>query len=479
MKIAIPFLALAVAAAAQGPGGPEPAPSLKGVTLKGKAPVSNEVLRFKLPKPYETKLKNGLAVLMVEDHRVPRFVLELNIPVSPFDDPNELPGLAEAAADNMRLGTKARTAKQISDTLAEIGASVNVSTSYGSRYTRVTASGLTDNVDTVLDVLTDVLLNPSFPEDEFKKYKQREISALEQARVQPQFLGTERILQLLYPNDKRSLHSSSRQTLEKMTRDDTVKFYQAHFHPGNAILGVAGDVKPKEFTAKLEKRLAEWTGKSREKLDLAIQPPIPQRKVVLLNRPNSVQSYIVVANRAITRMDPDYISTVVMNRVLGQGPAARLFRNIREEKGYTYGIYSSLNATEYMNYVSTGTSVRTEVTGPALEEILKEFRTIREQKIPADELAGARRAIVASFALRLEDPADVLSQILLLRTYRLPANYWETYPEKVMAVTADEAQRVAQKYIPAENAQIVVVGDAPKLREVLAKFGTVEVVENP
>jgi predicted Zn-dependent peptidase len=184
----------------------------------------------------------------------------------------------------------------------------------------------------------------------------------------------------------------------------------------------------------------------------------------------------MVANRAIGRLDPDYIATTVMNRVLGQGPAARLFRNIREDKGYTYGIYSALMATRHLNHFSVATSVRTDVTIPALDEILREFADIRERAVPADELAGARRAMVASFALRLEDPADTLQQLTLLKEYNLPANYWESYPEKVMGVTAEDAQRVARKYVPYENAQIVVVGDAPKLREALRKYGEVEEV---
>jgi len=470
------FLFFAAFAFAQGPAVQEPQ-SLKGVVLKNKAPISNEVLRIKLPKPYETTLKNSLAVLIVEDHRVPTFSLSLDIPVSPFQDPADHRGLAEATADNLKLGTKTRTARQIAEALAELGASLNVSTSYGSVYTRLTLSGLTDDIDPILDLFADVLRNPTFPQDEFDKYRQREISALQQARTQPQFLARERMFQLLYPGDPRAITASSPEALRKLTRDDLRQFYAAQYHPGGARIGIAGDVNPRRFAAKLESRLTDWKAKPRAATELALKPPVEEKKIVLVHRPNSVQSYIMVANRAIGRLDPDYIPTTVMNRVLGQGPAARLFRNIREAKGYTYGIGSTLTATRYMNHFSVATSVRTEVTAPALEEILNEFRDIRQSPIPADELAGARRAIVASFALRLEDPADVLQQIVLLREYKLPANYWETYPEKVTAVTADEAKRVAAKVVPLDNPQIVVVGDAPKLREALAKFGDVEEVQ--
>jgi predicted Zn-dependent peptidase len=454
----------------------QPTQSLKGVVLKNRAPVSNDVLRLKLPKPYEAKLKNSLAVLMLEDHRAPTFYLSLEIPASPFQDPPNLPGLAEATADNLKLGTRTRSARQIAESLAELGASLNVNASYGSPYTRVTLSALTDQLDAVLELFADVLLNPAFPPDEFDKYRQREIAALEQARTQPQFLANEQMYRLLYPNDARAITASSPDSLKKITPEDMRKFYLAHYHPAGARLGVAGDVNPRQLTAKLEKLLSSWKPGERSAVNLPLDSPIASRKVVLIHRPNSVQSYIMVANRAIGRLDPDYIATTVMNRVLGQGPAARLFRNIREDKGYTYGIYSALMATRHLNHFSVATSVRTDVTIPALDEILREFADIRERAVPADELAGARRAMVASFALRLEDPADTLQQLTLLKEYNLPANYWESYPEKVMGVTAEDAQRVARKYVPYENAQIVVVGDAPKLREALRKYGEVEEV---
>lgn len=469
------FLLSAGLVFAQAPAVQEPQ-SLKGVVLKNKAPISNDVLRIKLPKPYETTLKNSLAVLIVEDHRVPAFNLSLDIPVSPFQDGDKR-GLAEATAENMKLGAKTRTARQIAETLAELGASMNISTSYGSSYTRVTLSGLTDDIDPILDLFADVLLDPTFPPDEFDKYRQRKISALQQARTQPQFLASERMFQLLYPGDARAITASAPEAVRKLTRDDLQQFYAAHYHPGGARIGIAGDVNPRQFTAKLESRLAGWKARPRTPTALALAAPIAEKKIVLIHRPNSVQSYILVANRAIGRLDPDFIPTTVMNRVLGQGPAARLFRNIREEKGYTYGIGSTLAATRHLNHFSVATSVRTEVTAPALEEILNEFRDIRERPVPAGELAGARRAIVASFSLRLEDPADVLQQIVLLREHKLPANYWETYPEKVTAVTAAETKRVASKFVPLNNPQIVIVGDAPKLREALAKFGSLEEIQ--
>jgi zinc protease len=165
-----------------------------------------------------------------------------------------------------------------------------------------------------------------------------------------------------------------------------------------------------------------------------------------------------------------------MNQVLGAGPSSRLFRNIREEKGYTYGIGSGFSASHFLNFFAAQTSVRTEVTEPALAELLKEFGDIREKPVPGGELADAQSAIVASFVLGLESSSGVLGRWMTQREYGFPEDYWDTYPAKVMAVTAEDVRRVARKYVPLDNIQIIAVGDASKIGDLLKKFGPVEQV---
>jgi predicted Zn-dependent peptidase len=183
---------------------------------------------------------------------------------------------------------------------------------------------------------------------------------------------------------------------------------------------------------------------------------------------------LTLANRAIERTNPDYIACMVMNQVLGSGPAARLFRIIREEKGYTYGVSSSFSASKVMQHFSAALSVRTEVTEAALTDMLKEFRDIRDVPVPQLELDGAKRTLVARFALDLESPAGVLSRWMQQREYGQPEDYWDTYTTKIMAVTAADVARVAKKYVPYDNVQIVAVGDGAKIRDLLKKFGPVE-----
>jgi predicted Zn-dependent peptidase len=306
--------------------------------------------------------------------------------------------------------------------------------------------------------------------------KQRQLSALQASRAQPAFLANERLYALLYPNDVRKVIAPTEESVKKLTRQHLVDYYDKYYKPAGGLIGVTGDVSNKEIVAKLEKMLGGWKGAPPEPPKFPLDPPIQQKKIVLINRPNSVQTYLMVANRAIGRNDPDYIACMLMNQVLGSGPASRLFRNIREEKGYTYGINSSFSASWYLNHFTTSTNVRTEVTGAALEEILKEFRDVRDRPVSADELDGARHAMVGSFALSLESSASLLSRAMQLKEYNFAADYWDKYPAAVMKLTAEQVRQTARKYVPADDFQIVAVGDADKIREQLKKFGAVEEV---
>ncbi len=424
-----------------------------------RAPVSDEVLRIKLPRPVERKLSNGIQLLILESHRAPLISLTIQTPSSHLRDPAGKPGVAEATAALMLLGTTTRNARQIAEQLGDIGANLSISAGGGGGGGRggfggaggagdtgsITVSSLTENFDAALAIMSDVLLHPSFPADEFEKWRTRQRSAIEQARTQPAVLASEVLFKTLYPGDARQFTRPTLESLGKITRDDLIEHYKAYYLPAGDLAGIAGDITPREAVAKLDKALAGWKGGPVEHLSYPAQPPIAEKKVYLVSRPNSVQTYLVLANRAINRNNPDYIDCMVMNQVLGSGPASRLFRIIREEKGYTYGISSGFAATRTQQAFESSTSVRTEVTEAALADTLKELLEIRETPVPKDELDGAKRALVASFALGLENPQAVLARWMQQREYGLPEDYWDTYPEKVMAVTAGGRSESSEK----------------------------------
>ncbi len=469
--VLIVSLAPAAVIAQDSPQGQQPT-DFKGVTLKNKAPISNEVLKVKFPKPVESKLKNGMDLLVLEDHRSPTISVEIHMPGSTLNDPLELEGIGEATTSMMRLGTNTKNSKQIAELSADLGASVGVGA--GDRDFTLRFSTLIENLDAVMELAMDILFNPSFPPDEIDKWKNQQLASLTQIRAQPSFLATERFAALMYPGDHRSFVVPSPDGVKKITRDGMVEYYKKNFQPDGGFVAVIGDTTPKQIAAKLDKALGNWKGLGAKPPTLPLPAAVAEKKIYLINRDNSVQTTFYVGNHAIDRMSPDYFAVTVMNRILGGGPSSRLFRNIREDKGYTYGISSGFSSSHYYNHFSAQTSVRTEVTGPAVEELLKEFRDIRDRLVPADELANAERALVASFALSTENSGTGLRNALTIRDYGFPADYWDTYSEKISAVTAEDVQRVARKYVPVDNLQIIAVGDASKIRDVLAKFGPIE-----
>jgi predicted Zn-dependent peptidase len=450
----------------------QPPQSIAGVVRYNKVPISKEPLRVKLPRPVEQKLSNGIRLLVVENHRIPEITLRITIPTGDLRNPPGLQGLADATAALIRMGTKTRSSKDIAEALAELGASINFGSGQDSG--SIFLNAMTENFDASLDLLADILLNPTFPQDEFDKWKTRQRAQIEQNRSQPGFLALERISKVLYPDDARQYVRPTVESLAKMTRDDVVQHYRSFYVPSGQWAGIAGDINAKDALAKLEKALGGWKGGPVAKLTMPLPGPIEEKKISLIQRPNSVQTYLLIANRAIDRTSPDYIVCQVMNRVLGSGPSSRLFRIIREEKGYTYGVGSGFVAGKVTNYFEASTSVRTEVTEPALTELLHQFSDIRDRAVPSGELADAKSAIVAGFVLGLESAQSVLGRWMEQREYGFSEDYWDTYSQKVMAVTAEDVQRVAKKYVPVGNAQIVAVGDSAKIGELLKKFGPVE-----
>jgi predicted Zn-dependent peptidase len=468
--LAVVLFASTPAAAQDAPGAQQPT-DFKGVVLKNKAPVSNEVLRITFRRPSESRLKNGMELLVLEERRSPTIQVEIAVPASSLNDPEGVP-ISQAMTALMRLGTKTRDARTIAETIAGLGATINFNV--GDRYAYARFSTLTENLDAVMELASDMLFNSTFPDDELTKWRNQQLSVLQQVRAQPEFLATERFAQAMYPGDRRSFVAPTAEGVRSLTRAMVVEHYGRVYRPERGRVTVLGDISARDITPKLETLLASWTGAGSKAPELTLPPATPGKRVILVNRPGSVQTALYIGNHAIDRLSPDYIPVQVLNRVLGGGPASRLFRNIREDKGYTYGISSGFSASRYFNHFASQTSVRTEVTGDALREVLKEFDDIRTRPVPADELQNAKRALVASFALGTENPGTALSNATQIKEYGLPADYWDTYPEKIAAVTAADVQRVAQKYIPLDDIVIVAVGDAVTIRPILTSFGTIE-----
>ena len=448
---------------------------LSKVERKNKAPVSNEVLRVKLPKPVEWKMPNGLTVLVLENHRLPTVYARLSVLGSgAVFEPAAVPGLASFTALMLNQGTATRDSREIAEEVEGMGASLDASAPFGSATSSITATGLSETFPQLMALFTDVLLIPSFPESELAIQKQRQKTQLMRSRGQPRFLANELFSRAVYGSHPASVVAPTVASIEAMTPALLRKWHDERYVPQNSILGVAGDVTVDRVREAL-RSLEAW-----KRTDLAMpEPPATKpaetKKIWMVDRPGSVQTTLLLGNIAVKRTDPDYVPLVVMDRVVGGSAAARLFLNLRENKGYTYGAFSSLNATLFAGPWTASADVRAPVTEGALAEFLNEIRRIRDEKVPAAELDEAKHALIASFALSLESPAELVERATLLRIYHLPDDYWDKWSAMISAVTAEDVERVARQYVRPDTLQIVAVGDAAKIRESLARFAPVEV----
>jgi zinc protease len=470
------LFAWATLCAAQQPAAPAPqAPdSLQGVQLKGKAPVNPQTLRVVLPRAQEATLSNGLRVALLEDHKVPTFSLQLLLTGGGLDDPPDQRGLAMVTAALLREGSAKRTSRQIAEELAALGGTFSAGASPASGETSIGFGGLSEKADAIFSIAADIVRNPAFPEAELAKYKSRFLSQLQQQRTQPGFLAQEEFMRAVYGAHPASNIVPPENVLRGLSRTDLAGYHKTHYMPNNGLVLAYGDFTLKELVQKLERAFSDWPKGDARTISLPALTPPAKSRVLLVDRPGSVQTSLWVGGLGIDRRSDDYFAVLVMNHILGGGPASRLFINLRENKGYTYGVYSFFNGSRFPGVMLASTDVRTPVTDGALQELTGELRRIGSESVPEQELKNAKRALVGGFALSLESPQTLVGNLATQKIYNLPADYWDTYPQRVEAITAADVQRVAKKYYDAGRLQIVAVGDSASVKTVLEKYGTVE-----
>ncbi len=447
------------------------AESLNSVQRKNRAPVNTEVLMPTLPPAHEAQLENGIQIVLIEDRKLPTFVLQLVIDRGSIAEPPGKEGLALVTAAQLRQGTRTRSAQQIAEALDSLGASFGARADLGSIV--VTVSGLSEHLDATLEIFADVLRNPTFPQRELDSFKQRFISQMESQRSNSRFVAQEKLAEAIYGDFPAGTLLPPESAIQGLTSADLAAFHAANFAPNLAMVLAAGDLTLASFKPKLARILGDWKKKDIAPTQFAKVTPPEKGRVFVIDRPNAVQTSLVMGSLAIKGDDPDRFALSVMNRILGGSPAARLFTNLREEKGYTYGAYSSVSSDRYPGTATAAAEVRTEVTGGAMQEFMEEFERIAEEPVSDTELADAKRAIVGSFALSLENPQSFLSYVFRQKLYGFPENYWEQYPRYINAVAKADVARVAAKYFDPSRMQIVAVGEADAIREVMAKYGEI------
>lgn len=459
-------------------GAPTQQQTTKGAVVKGKAPVSKEVLKVKLPHAEEAKLPNGLRVILLPSTKVPTFNMQMVFLTGGFADPADYHGLASFTAGLLREGTTKRTTKEIAEQTDAMGTTLAANSGLSSLTSVVNAGGLVESFDQTMDLFADVIRNPTFPQAEIDRFKTRTLSQLQLQRSIPQFLAAEQFSRAIYgTTHPASFIVPPAESIKKITSKDLTDFHAKYYRPNNAILAVVGDITMKELMPKVEKAFGDWQKGDVPAVTIAPAPAQSESHIYLIDRPGSVQTVLQLGTLGIERTSPDYFAVLLADRVLGGGPSGRLFLNLREDKGYTYGAYSQFGGSKYRGTWTSSSEVRTDVTEGAMKEFMYELNRLRDEPVPAEELDNAKRAIIGSFALSLEQPQALLQNIITQKIYNLPADYWDTYPQKVSAITAADVQRVAKQYIDMNHLQVVAVGDASKARDVLMKYGKVEVFD--
>jgi zinc protease len=426
-------------------------------TFRRQAPPPLQPHPITIPAAREVVLPNGLTVVVVEDHRLPLVSYRLAFRIGGAFDPPGLPGLIDLLAGLLPEGTESRTSREIAEEVARIGASLSAGAN--SDYTIVAASALAQFNDRILELMADVVLNPSFPENEVELARQNTKESLRQQRAQPAFLASEMVSRVMFGDHPYSIVAPTPESIDRSSREEFVNFHKSKIVPNSAVFIIVGDVQHDDILRRIESLYSTWKRGEDLVTDFPAPPIRTTRTAYLIDRPGSAQSNIVIANTGITRTSPDYFPLLLMHTVLGANASSRLFMNLREEKGYTYGAYTNLDARRTAGTFRATAEVRTPVTGDSLKEFFYELNRIRNDRVSEKEIADAKAYLTGVFPIRLETQEGLTDQLVQIKMLRLPDNYLQIYRDRVQAITIDEIQRVAQKYVKPDEAALIVVGD--------------------
>src|ERR1700752_299312 len=436
--------------------------------FRSQAPPPLEARPIVVPTPRETVLPNGLTVVVVEDRRLPLVSYRLALRVGGAYDPKGIPGLTDMLAGLLPEGTQSRTSKQLADEVARMGASLSAGAN--SDYTIVAGSALAQFNSNILELMADVLLRPSFPENEVELARQNTKESLRQQRAQPSFLASEMVSRVMFGAHPYSSVAPTPESIDLCTREEFVAFHKSKFVPNNAVFIVVGDVRFDDICSEIQSLFSGWEKGEGLSTDFPAPPVRTDRVEYLIDRHGSAQSNIIIANRGIVRTSPDYFPMLLMHTVLGATASSRLFMNLREEKGYTYGAYTNLDARRTAGTFRATAEVRTAVTGDSLKEFFFELNRIRSERVSDKEINDAKAYLTGVFPIRLETQEGLTDQLVQIKMLNLPADYLQTYRDRVQAVTIEEIQRVATTYIKPDEAALIVVGDGASVVEQIKPY---------
>lgn len=432
-----------------------------------KAPKPSAAREIKIGEYQSFTLKNGLQVFVVENHKLPRVQFTLQLKNDPLLEGDKA-GYVSIAGDLLGTGTKTKTKAQLDEEVDFIGASLNTSSG------GIFASSLTKHTGILLDLMTDVLYNPAFSQDELDKLKTQTLSGITAGKDDPNAIAANVRGALVYGKGHPYGEITTEKSVGSITLEDCKNYFNTYFKPGNAYLVIVGDVDFKNARVLAEKYFTKWTS-GEVKTQLFTKPVEPTKTfVALVDRPTSVQSVINVSYPVELKTGSlDAIKARVTNQILGVGFSARLNQNLREKHGYTYGSNSQLSADYLIGNFNASASVRNEVTDSSVFELLNELKRISSESVKEKELSDAKASISGAFGRSLESPQTIANFAVNTAKYNLPKDYYNNYLKSIDAVTIADVQATAKKFIKPDNAYILVVGKGADVADKLKRFGEV------
>jgi zinc protease len=434
------------------------------------------------PRPYSfprferAPLGNGAGLLVAEIAKLPVVTVTVVVNAGAEADPRGKEGLAQLTARCLAEGTRSSSALALAGRIEKLGGVIESDAGWDTA--RINLTCLSRHLAESLDVLGEMLIGASFPQEELDRLRDERLAEIEQIRSEPRGLAEETFMELVYAADARYSipPGGTRESVTEITRDDVVRYHADMYSPRNASIVVAGDVSLGTARTALDQALSGWAGKPKLPAGGSVAAADGDRRALLVVKEGAAQSELRIGHVGLPRSHPDYFPFSIMNAALGGVFSSRINLNLREKHGYTYGAHSIIDWRRDAGPFVVSTAVQTEVTADAARETIGELERIREEELTADELSLVTSYLQGVFPIRYESTAAIAAALANLVTYDLPEDYYDTYRDHVAAVTTADALRAAREHIKPETLRMVVVGDAA-LRGTLQEidFGPLDV----
>ncbi len=446
--------------------------------LPGKDPPPPEAAPIvELPRATFRLLPNGLKLLLVERHSTPLVTLALVVRSGAADDPEELPGVAQMVTYLLDQGTTRRTDRRIAEALDRMGGMIQKEAEWDDSLLAFTV--LSDSLEEASALLADLILNPVFPREAVERQRQQMISALQLASQEPSYLADTVFEKVLFQASRYGHPlDGTLASLGRIRAEDLRAFHRRHYRPENAILALAGDFKPRRGRKLAEKHFGSWKSGSAEAAGRSQIPALPasRRRIIVIDKPDAVQTEIRVGNLAVPRNSEEYAAIEVANEILGGTAPDRLFEALRMEEGLIYGVESRLDARKTAGHWVVETATRTGGTLKSLKIILREMDRLATRRVSRSEFEMARSYLTGHLWLEFESMQGISGKLLDLLVYDLPADYWHSHGERLETLTRDDLLEVTRKWLRPESSLVVLVGDAQQFRDGLEPFGKVDMI---